>query len=300
MKLQPVLDVSFEAKVVKFLKSVDLHAAFSFEAFLRNFASLSDDPHSDLVQSIVVIISSPSNVITTASMKMIDSLIWQCSAEAILALVKADLIPQIITTLNPLSLSLSHCAHIHTYLIHLINASQNLTTPEKFKLLRIEDHDEQQAVHETVLQQVLVPSEKYIGHLCMNRYSIIDAEQWKYFLDLITQFIRKSPYYQPTMNFVLHMPVIFTIPSCLTFFEAERSIWYLLYFMVRNQQEWNKQSRNIRRSGTAIFRCLRMEGIEDGFEEKLQHDRNSHFGGDNVDEVIELNNLQGMNLPRRR
>ncbi|KAK2954951.1 hypothetical protein BLNAU_10091 [Blattamonas nauphoetae] len=82
------------------------------------------------------------------------------TAEVRLALVKADLIPQITTTLNPQSLSFTEAVDIHTNLMISITHSVWLSTPDGLAELGIEDRDEQQAVHETVLKQILVPSEK--------------------------------------------------------------------------------------------------------------------------------------------
>ncbi|KAK2940992.1 hypothetical protein BLNAU_24096 [Blattamonas nauphoetae] len=115
-----------------------------------------------------------------------------------------------------------------------------LATPRGLTELKIQDRDEQQAVHETVLKQVLAPSEKYICHLCANRLSIVDGEQSRSFLTLIAQLLEICPYYQPTLEVVLNMPILLTIPSCLTFFECDHAIWYFLREMDNDQLEWNK------------------------------------------------------------
>ncbi|KAK2964074.1 hypothetical protein BLNAU_1155 [Blattamonas nauphoetae] len=135
MELQPVLDASLEAKAKRFLAFVIPYDNIeSTDAFLNSLASNSYGSSITFIRSIVVLISSASHGITTAAMKMIEDLIWGCSEAVNFALLKADLIPQLIITLNPLSLSFAEAA-----------------------------------VHETILKQVLVPSEKYICHLCMNR-----------------------------------------------------------------------------------------------------------------------------------
>ncbi|KAK2956972.1 hypothetical protein BLNAU_8047 [Blattamonas nauphoetae] len=145
VKSQPAVDVSLEAKAVKFLKSV-------------NMTQL-----------------DCGQVINTAAMEVLNHLILFCSTKNLLALVKAELIPQLIMTLNPLPLSFMEAVDIRVNLTQIISRSILPAIPNYLNELGIEDGNEQQTVYETVLKQVLVPSEKYIWHLCVNRYSIIDG-----------------------------------------------------------------------------------------------------------------------------
>ncbi|KAK2953073.1 hypothetical protein BLNAU_12062 [Blattamonas nauphoetae] len=231
-------------------------------------------------------------------MEILRNLIFFSSAQVRISLVKADLVPQLITTLNPLSLSFAEAVNVHACLLTILTKSVWLATPYGLQQLGIKDKKEQQAVHETILTQVLVPSEKYIRHLCMNRFSIIDGEQSYYFMSVLARHLEISPYYQPTMDFVLDMPVFLTIPSSLTFFENDTSIWNILFSMLEFQWEWNKHGRDVRQMGKTIHRLLRMEGTEDSIEEKLQNDQNEFDGRLMVANSIGWNNLQGMNLPR--
>ncbi|KAK2950723.1 hypothetical protein BLNAU_14394 [Blattamonas nauphoetae] len=239
------------------------------------------------------------NVITTATMRIVETLIESSSPKVRLALVKADLIPQIINTINPQSLSFVETDNIHINLMISITHSLSLATPDGLEDLKIEDIVGQQSVHETVLKHVLAPSEKYIWHLCVNRYSIIDGEQSRYFMELMAQLLRISPYYQPTMDFILHMPVVLTIPSCLTFFEHDHSIFWFVHNMIDAQRDWNDEGGEIHHTGRKVHRVLRMEGIEDGIEEKLRIDKNGSIGRYFVALSTEWNNLQGMNISRR-
>ncbi|KAK2951316.1 hypothetical protein BLNAU_13695 [Blattamonas nauphoetae] len=296
LQLQPVLDDSLEAKAVRLLEYVNPDDRESADAFLVKISSFSDDSKTTFMQSIVVLISSAYRGIITASMEMLKTLFFACSPQVQLDLVNADLIPQLIITLNPLSLSFAEAVDIHINLLEIIDNSVWLTTPYGLTHLEVEDDDEQQAVRETVLKQVLVPSEKYIHHLCENRFSIIDGDQSMAFLALLAKLVRISPYYLPTMDLILTIPVILTIPSCLTFFETESSIWTFLDYMINIQRQWNKQSRDLRRPWTAIFWCLRMEGFEDVIEKKLLNEQHAPSGRFCVGDSTEWSNLQGMNI----
>ncbi|KAK2954146.1 hypothetical protein BLNAU_10963 [Blattamonas nauphoetae] len=300
VKLQPALDDSLEAKAVNFLNTVDPNEGESADAFLGSFASLSHEPSTEFVQSMIVLVSSASEVITTTTMKVLKNLIWFISAKLNLTLVKADLIPQLILTLNPLSLSFAEAEDIHTSLISTITWSAWLSTPDGLRQLEIEDQNEQQVVHKTVFQQVVAPSAKYISHLCVNRNSIIDGDQSKFFLELLSHLLRISSYYQPTMDCVFRIPVFLTIPSCLTFFEHDKTIWYFLYRMNNTQLYWNKTRGKVRQMWKTVHRVLRMEGIEDVIAQKLQNDGNGDWGQNIVVQSIEWKGLLGMNLPGRR
>ncbi|KAK2943641.1 hypothetical protein BLNAU_21431 [Blattamonas nauphoetae] len=170
LKLQPALDVALEAKAVRLLKSIHQWTHPSINDFINVFGRTTDESSTNFVQSIVVLISSPSQAIIEAAMMMIGTLAMFSSTKVQLALANADLIPQLIHNLNPLSLSFTEAVDIHTNLMKTINRTVWPGTPDDLTRIGIEDGNEQQAVHETVLQRVIVPSEKYICHLCMNRF----------------------------------------------------------------------------------------------------------------------------------
>ncbi|KAK2951658.1 hypothetical protein BLNAU_13397 [Blattamonas nauphoetae] len=299
IKMQPPLDISLEAKAGKLLGSVIPLDEETADAFLFNLASFSDASLAAFVQSIGVLISSASQIITFAAMAMLDTLILVCSQKTNLALVKADLIPQLINTLNPHSLLFAGAVDINFYLLIIIANPVKLATPFGLAELGIEDRNEQQAVAETVLKQVLVPSEKYIWHLCVNRYSILDWDLEEEFMALLTRLLKISPSHQPTMDSVLNMPVILSIPSCLTFFEKDTSIWSFLGEMVVIQQDWNESREGVQQSWKAMHRMLKMEGIEDVAEAKLLNDHHSTVGRLTVTNSIDWNNQLGMNVPEQ-
>ncbi|KAK2963660.1 hypothetical protein BLNAU_1225 [Blattamonas nauphoetae] len=235
-------------------------------------------PHRQL--SIVVLVSSPSRIITVATMEMVKALTMWCSSRDQYALVQADLIPQLIITLSAQSLPVADAVDIHTSLLNIIVDSLWLSTPRSLAFLGNQDENGQQHVHETIMKQVVAPSEKS-------------------FLELIARILRISPYYQQTMDFILGLPVFLTVPCCLTFFEYDGSIWCFLHTMNHARWEWNKGRGEVRQMWKKVLQMLRMEGIEDVIEEKLEIDRNGTKGREIVIFSIDWNNLQGMNLSER-
>ncbi|KAK2955475.1 hypothetical protein BLNAU_9522 [Blattamonas nauphoetae] len=298
VKVQPAPDDSLKTKVVNFLESVDTDDEEAADTFLSRIASFSDQSMSDFVQSIVTLLSTSSEAIAAATMAMLHRLLQNCSDEILFALVKADLISQLIVTLDPQSVSLSDCEDMHTCLIDIITKSFRLAAPHSLATLRIEDGYERPFVYETIFQKVLSPSEKYVYHLYTNRYSIVDGDQSAQLMCLLGRLLRISPYHQPTMDTVLVLPVVLAIPSCLSFFEVENSIWCFLNIFVTSKWEWHKVFE-MHQKWKKVHPILRLEGIEDVMEEKLQNDQNSDgfYGPTIVATSIKLNNLQGINLP---
>ncbi|KAK2947372.1 hypothetical protein BLNAU_17692 [Blattamonas nauphoetae] len=88
-------------------------------------------------------------------MKMFDCLFERCSLSYRLALLKASLIPLLIITLNPLSLSFAKSEDIHTCLMSGIASSLWLSTPDGFEDLGIKDGNAKQRVHETMIDAQL-------------------------------------------------------------------------------------------------------------------------------------------------
>ncbi|KAK2961877.1 hypothetical protein BLNAU_3314 [Blattamonas nauphoetae] len=298
VKSQPALDASLEAKALKLLESVNPDDEESADEFLGSFGQTTDESLNSFIQSILVLISSPCQVITSASMKMFRYLILWSSAETLLDLVKANLIPRLIFTLNPQTLSFAEAEPIHITLYQIFGCLFYPATPSGLDSLKIEDRDGQQAVHETILKQVVAPVEKYIWHLCVNRFSFVHGTQSMFFQTLLVRILRISPYYQLTMDFILRMPIFLAIPSCLTFFENDGSMRSVLHEMIETQWEWNDQGGKVRQLGNTMHRMLRMEGIENVNEETLQNNKNGSDGRWVLFYSFRWNKMQGMNLPR--
>ncbi|KAK2953215.1 hypothetical protein BLNAU_11841 [Blattamonas nauphoetae] len=295
VKLHPAPDISLEAKVVKFLKSAQPKDEESVETFLRSLGQTIDKSSTDLA-------------ITSAAMEMFAYFFCNCSTQP---RTKVYGHPRTANDWNPLGgdgiltlmirgsvwcVDKAKAEDIHTCLIEGVNSSVLLAT---LCSLEIKDYYEQQAIHEMFFKRVLIPSEKYIWHLCVNRYSIIDGEQSLEFLFLLAHLLRISPSYQPTMEIVLHLPVVLTVPSCLSFFENDNSIWNFLAVTNIAQWEWNITRGKERQLWKTMHRILRMEGIDDANEETLQNNKEGMWGSSVVEKSMEWNTLQGTNVPEQ-
>ncbi|KAK2948501.1 hypothetical protein BLNAU_16570 [Blattamonas nauphoetae] len=120
--------------------------------------------------------------------------------------------------------------------------------------------------------------------------------QNKQFLEFLARLLRICPFYQPTVEIVLNMSVFLAIPSCLAFIEEESSIWDFLFELYTFPQERNRIGGEQQQMRKTVHRMLRMEGIEDVMEEKLENDKDNFYARTIVADSIEWNNPLGMNL----
>ncbi|KAK2946481.1 hypothetical protein BLNAU_18586 [Blattamonas nauphoetae] len=102
-----------------------------------------------------------------------------------------DLISHLIITLNLQSLSFAETGDIHINLMAIIDNSLWLATPKDLFFLGIQGWDERQAVYETTLKQVLVPSEKYKYRQMMKK--VRRMLRMEGIEDVIEEMLRRPP-----------------------------------------------------------------------------------------------------------
>ncbi|KAK2949712.1 hypothetical protein BLNAU_15383 [Blattamonas nauphoetae] len=186
-----------------------------------------------------------------------------------LALVKANLIPQLITSLDPLSYSFTDAKDLHISLINVLSKFIQLAPPLEFRHLDSVGHRQQQITHETVLKLVLFPSQAYLRFICANYANIQNNTESDDFMHLLEGLLKSCPDFQPTRNFILALPVSLTISSSLTFIELDSSIAAFLASMVYDERNWIRKGRKYRPSDAEIHRSLQNDGFDDAIEQRL-------------------------------
>ncbi|KAK2961992.1 hypothetical protein BLNAU_3048 [Blattamonas nauphoetae] len=257
-----------------------------------------DEDLDEFSDSIVTLVSIHNHEIIKATLFMLNRFIGNCSHPLVLKLIRTDLIPHIFTSLNPLSLSFADNKEIHDSLIRTLFSLLRHSFPNPLIGQRLAQSSEQQAIVDTVLIRVLIPSEGYIHHVCVNRHSMNDPDHSFELMTLLGRLFRISAYNQPAMDFVLKLPVFLSITSAITLCDHDMSVWHFLFETRRTQEEWNKKGRNVRQYARIVLRCMRMEGFEDVIEQMLERDPRGD-GGDILAYVgIQLNPFLPMNLPK--
>ncbi|KAK2962043.1 hypothetical protein BLNAU_3099 [Blattamonas nauphoetae] len=246
--------------------------------FLVDLESSSNESVIDYMEALVVLLSLPNQRIIKSSLEILKTMIRFMSAPTRLRLVTANLIPQIITNLSPLSLPFTESQMILCHLRNIIGSFVSLASMDCVAELKVSDRAEQQAVHEAVLKQVLVASEEYFWHLFRNRFSIDDPLLTNELMFDEPRLLSVAPYFQPTLDYVLTLPIFQLIPSCLTFFDHDHSIFEFFVSMADAVEEWNTQDRTIIRSSAILLGSLRKEGFEDVVETRRHNFENGFRG----------------------
>ncbi|KAK2960848.1 hypothetical protein BLNAU_4245 [Blattamonas nauphoetae] len=273
--------------------------AVADQVILDLVPSSPDEALTEFIASIAVLLSFSNQGIITATISMLTGCTDSCSQSFVLKLIRAGLIPHIVASLNPQSLSFADSKFIHMNLILTINCSVRQSILSITNSLGIEDPIEAQAVHDTILQQVLVPSEDYIRHICVNRHSMIEADQSYELLILLNGIVRICPYNPQTIDFVLTMPLLQAITSALTFCYNDESRRVFLCRTETSQREWSRQSRNVRQSAQIVLRCLRTEGFDDWCEQILGNEGDATWRRNLTNHMNNVSVSPGINLPER-
>ncbi|KAK2950690.1 hypothetical protein BLNAU_14361 [Blattamonas nauphoetae] len=299
VKNEPALDPSLEDKAVSFLEQIKLDSANDVDSFISGIVPSSlPESSRDFIESIVELISGHSKPVLNAAMTFVRDLAFRSSNNTILKLVKDGLIPQIISSLDLFSLPFTCAEEVHSSLLGILYNSIQKSTNHSLETLQLHDANEQQELRETVHNQVLLPSEAYLRHICANHYSIKHHTQLYYYMILLPQLLDVSPYYEPTLVFVLNLPVCLTLTSTMTVVDFDEAIWCSLFVHTITQHARMNASGEALERHHILLRSLKMEGIEDIIEQRLKND----IGGDNGQEIattdIKWNNMLGMNVKK--
>ncbi|KAK2946523.1 hypothetical protein BLNAU_18565 [Blattamonas nauphoetae] len=298
VKNEEALDPSLEDKAVSFFNLVKPDTANDVDSFVSGIVPSSlPESSRDFVGSIVELISGHSKPVLNTAMAFVGRIVFRSSDNTILKLVKDGLIQKLISCLDLFSLSFIDAEYIHTSLLSIIYESLWISTERK-ETLKLNDANEQLNIRETVHNQVLLPSEAYIRHLCSNSYSFRNRDQSFQYMILLPRLLDVSPYHPATMEFVQNLHVCVTLTSAMAFFDFNVAICGSLLVLTTTQLTRRNASGQVLERHHILFRSLKMEGIEDIIEQWLKND----IGGDNGQEIattdIKWNNMLGMNVKK--
>ncbi|KAK2943255.1 hypothetical protein BLNAU_21827 [Blattamonas nauphoetae] len=261
----------------------------SLDDFILGLVPLSaDESTKEFVSSMVVLASSANQTIITSMLRMVTTLIRQTSPKQRLSLVHLNLVPHLLSAINVRSLSFADGQDLILFVAGLLIQLLSLASLHTLAKLEAEHHLNRQAVHEAVLQHILVPSEEFIRHICLNRLSISTEALSNQFMSFLTQILHISPYHVPTMDFIRTLPIVLSIPSFLTFCSFDPTIESFLDDVIVVQSEWDRQGGSVRQSGIVISRLLPMEGFSDVLEQLMTTDKEGDSGGYAVDHSSSL------------
>ncbi|KAK2955024.1 hypothetical protein BLNAU_9955 [Blattamonas nauphoetae] len=249
----------------------------------------------DFVHSVGMLLSAPNQRIVEATMEFLHRMIIIRSKHFLLKLVKADLIPHLLASLNPVSLSFEYAEDVHIHLVSIIGLALLLLHPNDSKQIDVINATDKHNLQETILARVLLPPASYIRHLCANRHLFINGNRSVHLLNFLTRLISLCPYSTPSMRILQSLPVFFTIPSTSAELDMDRALCWILDALVDAQRDWNNDSGDVRKSGRTACRSLVLEGFEDTLERSIQFGSTEDTRKQLTKHSIVLSNMMGMN-----
>ncbi|KAK2944170.1 hypothetical protein BLNAU_20917 [Blattamonas nauphoetae] len=288
---------SLEEKAERFL--FQLHwcceGETNYKVLLFNPPS-SNRPWSVFVESIAVLISSSKQKIVESTMDLLSFMIQRGLPDTNLAIAESNLIPQLMLTLHPLSLSFTE-EKIHVYLITILSKLLYFFTPVGHRSLDLYDPEYRPVHRDALLTRLLFPLEEYLHHLCSNRYTIPQGDLTDNFMFLLARLLQICPDFQPTMDFVFTLPVLLTITSSLTFFERDRSVDQFLHGLREYLRFWVYANRQARQSEALVYRSVRSEGLEDAIEQQSRTNTREPCRWVIVEQCLSVQASNGANVP---
>ncbi|KAK2943245.1 hypothetical protein BLNAU_21817 [Blattamonas nauphoetae] len=249
----------------------------------------------EFVTSMVVLTSSANQIPVPETLDLLIDLIMSSSSNVHLSLINLNLVPQLLSSLNPQSLSFEDAPDVVLFVASLLSQLLQISSPHSLIKLEIENNWDRSALHDTTLAHLLVPSEGFIRHVCLNRPSFEEKEISLIFMSLLMQILHISPYHPPTMDFIQTLPIVLSIPSMLTSCPSDQSKFYCLTDLLAEQTECIKRDGSNRRSNTIVARFLANEGFSDVLEQMMMADEEGDSGSYIVACSISLSCMFGIN-----
>ncbi|KAK2940593.1 hypothetical protein BLNAU_24507 [Blattamonas nauphoetae] len=286
-------------KAVLLLEQIGTTVIRNADPFILGLVPSSpDESVLNFVTSMIVLASSANQILLYHSdlvVSFFSSHSELASTTIRLSLINLDLIPQLLSAINTQSLSLEEAPNIVLSLIDVITHSLSLTSPQHRARIEIEHLWGTQAIYDTVLAHILVPSGEFIRHLCLNHHMFHNDSISVKFVPLLMTILQICHYHQPSIDFIQTLPLFITILNYITFCSSDLPISYCLYDLLDELQEWSQPDDNIHQSGTTGTRLLMMEGFSDVLEEMIVIDKEGENGGYVMEYSISLSNLFGGN-----
>ncbi|KAK2951366.1 hypothetical protein BLNAU_13745 [Blattamonas nauphoetae] len=122
------LDITLGEKAARFLESVSRRDTASPDVFLNDPGLSADESSRQFMESIMTLIASANRRLSTAAMRVLQTVIYKLSPKPRLTFVQADTIPQLLAILNPTSLSFVQTVGIHAGILSIIESSLYLSS----------------------------------------------------------------------------------------------------------------------------------------------------------------------------
>ncbi|KAK2957759.1 hypothetical protein BLNAU_7193 [Blattamonas nauphoetae] len=257
----------------------------------------SGESHSEILASILTLLSSPHSTLKTAAMSFLNETTRFCSLQNRYRLVESDIVTKLLTTVQPHTLPIPANEEIVDKLITIIVNCLQLSIPFSLKKIGVTAAVEKYNHREIVLQKVVIPSSQFMTFLISTRY-ILNGDLLDSFMDLLTTLLEIGPFHRPTLEYVLGSPIAMAFSSCLSIVEDNGCLWTTLSFIHSSLREWTEEGPEVVQSGKRTMQALFSEGFEDTLEQKMKHNKGGNYVHGVVTNCHFISEFLGSNVER--
>ncbi|KAK2945566.1 hypothetical protein BLNAU_19523 [Blattamonas nauphoetae] len=293
-------DEALVSKASKLLQSISCvnQLYIQFDVFLNAIGQDFPNTTSVIVDSVVVLISSPHPSIVRDILVFIHRYqIWSPSTDR-LALVSSNLFPRLLSTPSLRDLSVVEDQRLLGAMIGFLRYGVWLSSPEAAQSFSPTSNIDPESVRDVVLNEVLVLVEPSLVHLLQNPFLRSFAFEFKTALLLISEILELSAFHQPTLTFVCSSRIPMLYPTLLSDLEHNDDYKHVVvWFMSNNICEWETVGADTWDRAKILLQTLEDEGFGDGLEQALFQDNSTMNGRAVKFYSSKITNTLGMNIP---
>ncbi|KAK2944798.1 hypothetical protein BLNAU_20271 [Blattamonas nauphoetae] len=242
---------------------------------------------SGFVDSILTLLSSPHSTVAAAALSFLNGTTAKSSPAILTNLVEADLVSNVLATVQPHTLPISENERSIILLIEIINTfvcDLGITAAvDTF------NH------REMILQKVVIPSSQFVTFLISNR-NVLRGDLFRPFLSVLHTLIETSPFHRPTLEFVLRSPIVVAYLRSLSSIEQSNNLWYSLHLLNFSLEEWKTEDPEVSESVKRMMQALISEDFEDTLEQMLMHNKSEDYDYGVVNKCHSISQWLGWNV----
>ncbi|KAK2947968.1 putative karyopherin Kap95 [Blattamonas nauphoetae] len=220
----------------------------SADKLIRELVPSSAGSPSGFVESVLTLVSSPHSRVAAAALSFLNTTTGSASHAVGCSLVESGLVSNVLTAVQPHTLSISGNEEIFDELIRIVRNCSDLTLPYYLRDLGITSAVDAFNHREMIFQKIVLPSSQFVTFLISNR-----------------------PFHYPTLDFVLASPIAMAFSTCLSFVETEIPLWITLDSINDSLEIWKYEGAEVVQSGKRIIRAQFSEGFEDTLVQTMMH-----------------------------
>ncbi|KAK2961677.1 hypothetical protein BLNAU_3475 [Blattamonas nauphoetae] len=297
VKAEYPFDDALQDRAVQFLKSIEPRFGDCdyTTKLVTDLVPSSGESHSEFLEGILTLLSSPCSTVVAATLSFLYQITSRSSPAILTNLIKSELFPKVLATVQPHTLPISGDETIIGQLILIIINNITHAHPWSLSNLGITAAVDESTQCEMLFQKVVLPSSQLVTFLISNQL-ILTRSLFRYHLFLLEKLLSIGPFHLPTLEFVLASPIVMAFSSCLSFVESSEHLENILFTFNESLSKWKRGSAEVAQSAKRMMEALFSEGFEDTLEQKMRNDKGGTYGRNLVEKCHVISKLLGSNV----